>query len=226
MAKQELTEEQRAKFSKIGKSNVATSKAHERRVKKLLTDWSGRQFRRRRIEGRGDDVAVVEGVADIIPIDGQVIVAIEAKKEEGFSFDSLLANPATNGKFTKWWHQVCYDAQILTEKVGEKRWPMLFFKPHPNWDWVAVAQEPFEKNIIKRKKESESPSNYLMYSDIWLPHLAFDAYAYCGEVERDVSRTKNKKNKQMVSLQLETCYFFRWRDFADHVDPESIFVQT
>ena len=34
----EMTEEQKAKFSKTGKSNVRSAKVHERRVAKLLTE--------------------------------------------------------------------------------------------------------------------------------------------------------------------------------------------
>lgn len=221
-----LTAQQKEKFSKIGKSNVSTSKAHERRVKSLLTDWAGREFRRRRVEGRGDDVAVVEGVADIIPIDGEVIFAIEAKKEKDFSLDGLLANPRDNHKFTKWWHQTCYDADLLTKKSGTKRYPLLFFKPHPNWDWVAVDCEVFTKGILRplNKECHLGTGSTLDGRLVWFPHISFDAYSWVGSVTKNVSRSK--KNPVMVGLQLAPCIMCRWRDFAANVDPESIFIQT
>jgi hypothetical protein len=202
------------KFSKICKSNVATAKAYERRVKKLLTEWSGHEFRRRRVEGRGNDISVVEGVADVIPVDGKIIFAIEVKKEKGFSFDSLLANPHNN-KFTKWWFQVCYDAKILTDRSGDKKWPLLFFKPHPNFDWIAIAREPFLRGVLRSSKK-------IVGRRIWFPHLVFDEFKYCGQIKMNVSRSKNEK---LVNMILEPCIICRWTDFAANISPKSIFIE-
>jgi len=220
----EMTEEQRKKFSKIGKSNVSTAKAHERRVKKLLSEWSGKEFRRRRVEGRGDDVSVVEGVADVIPVEGEIIFAIEAKKEKGFSFDSLLGNTAGNQKFTKWWHQTCYDAHLLTTKTGKDKFPLLFFKPNPSWDWIAVDQKPFLDGTIKPKPGITLPDNWDQSKDIWFPHLAFNAFSFCGEVTKNIAHSS--KNKVMHSMNLSPCYICRWKDFGAYVDADSIFVQN
>lgn len=206
--------EQRAKtYSEVGKRNVATSKNHERRCKRLLHEWSGVEFRRRRIEGRGDDVSVVEGVADIIPVTGKVIFAIESKKGEKFSIDGLLSSPHT-AKFTEWWHQVNYDAQILTDKMGDKRWPLLFFKPHPNWDWVAVPTACFEQNILKPKKD-------IIVTGCWFQHIRYDCYKFTGPIECKIS---DSKNKLKVALELEPCILCRWKDFAAEIDPRTIFV--
>lgn len=207
---------QRAKtYSEVGKRNVATSKCHERRCKKLLTDWSGVDFRRRRIEGRGDDVSVVEGVADIIPVHGKILFAIESKKGEGFSFDALLTNPHT-AKFTKWWHQVNYDARLLTEKTGEKKWPMLFFKPIPAWDWVAVPIECFKQHILKPTNVQDNDG------ECWFQHLKYDMYGTIGKIAHDIS--SSGKNKVIVELELESCIICKWKTFAAEVCPKSIFV--
>jgi hypothetical protein len=205
-------------YSKTGKRNVATSKSHERRCKKLLTDWSGVEFRRRRIEGRGNDVIVVEGVADIIPVEGQVIFAIESKKGENFSLDGLFANPH-GAQFSKWYHQVSYDAQLLTEKLGEKRWPLLFFKPIPAWDWIAVPTACFDEHILRPKDEGIGD-----YNGCWFQHLRFDHYKNIGPVEHNVS--ESKQNPVMKAIKLEPCVICRWKDFANQVDPKTIFVQT
>jgi hypothetical protein len=222
----EITEEQRAKHSKIGKSNVRSAKVHERRIAKLLSEWSGRKFRRRRVEGRGDDVKVVEGVADVIPVEGDIIFAVEAKKGKDFSIDGLMSNPA-GARFTEWWHQASYDAELLTKKTNVQRYPMLFFKPHPNWDWVAVPFQVFQQNIL-RSKDIE-PAEYEIRrkcSEVWFPHVHFDAYCWMGPISHNTSRSKQKDKKVMVSLQLSPVVFCRWRDFAAFVDPESIFIQT
>lgn len=224
LSKEQLVEkiikQRKETFSKVGKRNVATGKSHERRCKNLLTEWSGVEFRRRRIEGRGDDVSVVEGVADIIPVTGKIIFAIESKKGENFSIDGLFLNPH-KAKFTEWWHQVNYDAQILTEKLGEKRWPLLFFKPHPNWDWVAVPTACFEQGILKPKSDGLVVINN---GACWFQHIRYDAYKWIGPVEHDVSASSRRP--VMKALYLEPCIMCRWKDFANEVDHKTIFVQS
>jgi hypothetical protein len=216
---EKIIQKRKETFSKTGKRNVATSKTHERRCKKLLTEWSGVEFRRRRIEGRGDDVTVVEGVADIIPVEGQVIFAIESKKGENFSLDGLFVNPK-GAKFTEWWHQVNYDAKLLTEKLGEKRWPLLFFKPIPAWDWVAVPSKCFDDKILIPKDESLRN----LYMGCWFQHIRYDCYKDVGLVEHNISTSKS--NPVMEALELEPCIMCRWKDFAREVDPQAIFVQN
>jgi len=230
----EITEEQREKFSKIGKSNVRTAKVHERRIANLLTEWAEPYglpaFRRRRVEGRGDDVKVVEGVADVIPVSGNIIFAIEAKKGEGFSIDGLMVSPKI-AKFTQWWHQASYDAKLLGDKLGKTRYPMLFFKPHPNWDWVAIPFCLFQNLTLlpKYKISYTSSINTILVDDIrkksevWFTHIHFDAYSWLGPVTHNVSHTKSKKNKVMVALELLPVIICRWVDFAANVDPRSIF---
>lgn len=201
-------------YSKTGKRNVSTAKSHERRCKSLLKDWTGVEFRRRRIEGRGDDVSVVEGVADVIPVDRDVIFAIEAKKGEKFSLDHLMDKPKV-ALFTEWWHQCNYDAKILTDKTNIQRHPLLFFKPIPSWDWIAIDADCFDNNILKRKDGKS-------HSGCWFPHLRFDQYSKLGPIEHNISASK--KNKVMFPLQLKDCVICRWKTFAEEVDPIHIFL--
>lgn len=207
-------------YSKTGKRNVSTSKTHERRCKKLLTEWSGVEFRRRRIEGRGDDVSVVEGVADIIPVRGQVKFAIESKKGEKFSLNGLFTNPH-GAKFTEWWHQVNYDALLLTEKTADKKWPMLFFKPHPNWDWIALPTAVFNEGILSPKDPLSREQ--AIDVDCWFPHITFDAYHWLGPIAHNIASSNCKP--VMKELQLLPCIMCRWHDFAANVSPEQMFVQ-
>lgn len=212
---EKIVQKRKETYSKTGKRNVSTAKSHERRCKKLLQEWSGVEFRRRRVEGRGDDVSVVEGVADVIPVDRDVVFAIEAKKGEKFSLDHLMDKPK-RALFTEWWHQVNYDAYIMTEKTKVQRYPLLFFKPHPNWDWIAVDSECFENGVLKPKAYSE-PTN-----SCWFPHFLFDSYAGLGPVEHNISTSK--KNPVLFPLILKNCVICRWKDFADQVDPVNIFL--
>jgi len=202
--------------SQIGKSNVATSKTHERRVANLLTKWAGREFRRRRNEGRGSDTIIRDLTGDVIPIEGLCRFNIECKKEEGFSVDAMLTNIETC-KFTKWWHQCNYDAQLCSKQHDRIILPMLFFKPIPNWDWVAIDMDAL--SFLKPKY-----GGWAQLDDFWVPHFKFDIYRHCGEITHNVSHTKKDKNKVMVPLQLKPCFICRWKDFADGVDPEPFVV--
>lgn len=213
--------------SRIGRSNVSRSKAHERRIAHLLTDWSGVPFRRRRVEGRDTAVRVVELVADVIPCVGDFHFSIEAKCGRDFSLDGLMATPLVSC-FTGWWHQACYDAQLVSGDLGRTVLPMMFFKPHPNWDWVAFSASAI--NLLCPKLSSHSdpdgaPANVVPggAGKLWFPHLLFDAFAWLGEISGNVSHSK--KHKKLVKLQLDAVVICRWRDFATSVMPESAFVK-
>jgi len=201
--------------SQIGKSNVSTAKCHERRVAKLLTDWSGRAFRRRRVEGRESDTVLRDLTGDVVPADAnnKCRFNIEAKKGKGFSFNSILENFSTC-KFTSWLHQTVYDADLSSKASGLLIQPLLFFKPHPNYDWVA-----FDINALNFLKFAATPA----IAALPFPHLLFDHYRHCGSLTFNISHTKNKDNRVMVPLQLPACFICNWTDFAKNVIPDSFF---
>lgn len=202
--------------SKVGKSNVRRSKSHERTIAKFLTEWSGREFRRRRVEGRDVTVIERESTADVIPVKGQIHCSIEAKCGEVQTFGALLSNPLTC-KLTQWWHQVSYDASLLQGVFNRKFYPMLFFRPYSNQNWVAVSYKLFSESILKPKSGSA-------VKPVWFNHLLFDGYESVGEVGFNVVRTKNKNNFRIVPLMLDAMVMCHWQDFANHVDPNSFFV--
>jgi len=201
----------------VGKSNVATAKCHERRVAKLLTEWSGREFRRRRVEGRESDTVLRDLTGDVVPADAKnrCRFNLEAKKGKGFSLTSILGGYSTC-KFSEWYHQSTYDANLVSKALGLDIKPMVFFKPNPNLDWIAFDWTAMEylrfKNDIH--KGSVRP---------WFPHLLFDHYAYCGPISFNISHTKNRKNRVIVPLQLAPCFICSWNDFAANVNPDSFF---
>lgn len=211
--------------SKIGKSNVRRSKSHERRIAKLMTDWTGVEFRRRRVEGRDVTVVERESTADVIPVRGDIIFSIEAKCGVCTSLDGLLKDIKSN-LFTKWWHQCVYDATILTDVLHRKIYPMLFFKPAPAFDWVAIDQDAFASGCLKPNK-SLMPlyeSSKLAGVMPWFNVLSLSAYKTAGEIEHDVSHSKS--HAVMKSLNLPALYLMRFKDLAANVDPQSIFVQS
>tara|TARA_R110002110_G_scaffold22761_7_gene87898 strand:+ start:1256 stop:1873 length:618 start_codon:yes stop_codon:yes gene_type:complete len=199
-------------WSKIGKSNVRRSKSHERRVAKLLTEWSGVTFRRRRVEGRDEAVRMVEGVSDVISVEREFSFAVEAKCGVGFSMDALLKNPKSC-LFTTWWHQTNYDAQLKTKADGRDCYPMLFFKPNPAHDWVVVSS--------KAIKILEPKNNVVNNNTLWFPHIVYDHYDGLGPIAGDISHTKNKN---IAEVELDPLFMCRWRDFEENVKPDSTFV--
>lgn len=204
------------KQSRIGKSNVRRSKAQERRIAHLLHDWTGIEFRRRRVEGRDSIVIERESTADVIPIRGDIHFSIEAKCGVPTSFDGLLGNPAGN-ILTEWWHQATYDAFLLSETFKRKFHPLVFFKPNPNHNWIMVPSEAFR--TVLRPSVEGTPIGVP-----WFPHLLFDAYDHLPEVIMNVSHTKNANNLKMVALKLPGMILCRWSDFARNVDSRSIFL--
>lgn len=208
----------KAEQSRVGKSNVRRSKGHERTIAKFLTTWSGQEFRRRRVEGRDVTVIERESTADVIPVKGDVHCSIEAKCGAVQTFAALMANPK-GCKFTEWWHQANYDCTLVTKVLGRKFYPMMFFRPYPNQNWVAVSDCLFSQRILQPMVEMEDPRPI-----VWFPHFHFDAYNTLGEIAFNVVRTSNKANYRYVPLNLDSMVICRWQDFAAHVDPRSFFI--
>ena len=215
-------------MSKIGKSNVRRGKSHERAVAKMLKEWSGVEFRRRRVEGRDATVVERESTADVIPVKGDILFSIEVKCGECPSMDGLLANPI-NSKFTKWWHQATYDANLLTTILASgptgtrkvKYYPLLFFKPGNGFNWIAIDQAVFDnKLIIPNPEYGKSPVDDV--TKPWMPHFAFDYYRHFDAISHDISHSR--KHKEAVALALPSTYLIRWKDFADSVSPSCIFL--
>ena len=213
--------------SQIGKSNVSTAKCHERRVAKLLTEWSGREFRRRRVEGRESDTVLRDLTGDVVPADAtnRCRFNIEAKKGKGFSLTSILTGYATC-KFSEWYHQSTYDASLASKALGLDIRPLVFFKPHPNFDWVAFDVKALE--FLRPKESVISEQNTAFFDGnqlerLWFPYFLFNHFACCGPISFNISHTKNRKNKVVVPLQLPPCCICNWNDFAANVDPNSFF---
>ena len=156
--------------------------------------------------------------------------SVEAKCGAGFSLDGLMASPY-KARFTEWWFQCCYDATLLSETRQRQYWPLLFFKPHPNHDWIAFSERMVD--LLHPKFENldgpgTSPTGaYLRQAAngnhvrLWFPHLTFDAFSWLGPVQGNVSHSK--RHKKLVDLQLHPAIICRWHDFAATVQPGALF---
>lgn len=204
--------------SRIAKSNVSRSKAGERRVAKLLTDWSHVPFQRRKIEGRDPSTITLSSTSDVVPITRNFLFTVEVKIERGFSLDAMMSSPQTS-LFSHWWHQVSYDAKLVNDlkKLSREIYPLLFFKPHPGIDWVAFG---FSTLPLLWPKQTVVLNDKQLSKEVLFNHIKYDAFTKIGPVTHNVSRTKNKR---LVALPLDGVIICRWKDFAANVDPQNLF---
>ena len=210
-------------FSKIGHSNVNRAKSQERQIAKLLSAWTGEEFRRRRVTGRDNATIAVDLCADVIPVNGPFLFSVEAKTGKDFSFMSLVTSPKTS-LFATWWHQTCYDAQLISTSLKRTLYPMLFFRPTPQTTWIGVSARVFPL----LKPFVDVPQQQVLNSACWFPHLYFDAFEWLGPVAGDVSHGRPKKGKprtkKIVNVALDPVVICPWKDFAANVDPSSAVV--
>jgi hypothetical protein len=202
--------------SKIGRSNSRRGKSQERHIAHLLSDWSGIEFRRRRVEGRDASTIARESTSDVIAVPHDFRFSVEAKSGKGFSFDAMMVNPKT-ALFSTWWFQVCYDAQLMSNTINTTIFPMLFFKPNPNTDWIAFSEHALSILVSKQDLHIKP----LHKQELWFPHIYFGAYKLS---KQSGSITFSKKNKITTELQLDPTIICRWKDFAKNVSPAGLFI--
>ena len=206
----------------IGKSNVRRGKAYERRVAKLLSDWSGCEFRRRRVEGRDRSTLEIDSASDVIPINSPNFpFSIEAKCGTGFSLHAVLTNPV-DCLFGRCWFQANYDAILISEIRNRLILPMLFFKPNKLHDWVAFSSRAVallqpQPNI---PAQVDLGSSIVTIDDLWFAHMRINEYSRVGNVSGNVSHSP--KNKRIVNIKLEPVIICCWSVFALNVNPSSI----
>jgi len=190
--------------SQIGKSNVQRGKAYERKIAKLLTEWSGMQFRRRRIEGRDVQTIDIDSTSDVIPVGFDINCTIEVKTQMGFSINALFKTP-NKALFTKFYHQSSYDATLLSKIKKRVIYPTVFFRPQANTDWTAISYNFFIDKQI----------------ELNFPHILYDHYKYINPISCDVSHGKKPK---MVEINLDPVIFCSFEDFSKNININHILV--
>jgi hypothetical protein len=190
--------------SEVGKSNVRNGKSHERRMAHLLTEFTGQEFRRRRVTGRDQGTIDRESTSDVISSRGLCAFSIEGKAGKGFSLDALMASPDTS-LFTKWWFQATYDANLLTNAIKKPIYPMVMFKPIPAWDWVAVSKKGFSEQLVHKGV---------------FPIILYEGF---GNRTYTMSVSHGDRTKQIIDQNLDDVVFCRWKTFAENIDADSLF---
>lgn len=190
--------------SAIGKSNVRKGKTLERRIAHLLTEFTGQEFRRRRVTGRDQGTIDRESTSDVISSRGLCAFSIEAKAGKGFSLDALMANPST-ALFTKWWFQATYDANLLSAAINKQIYPLLMFKPITAWDWIAISKKGFTEQLAHKGP---------------FPVLLFEGYQ---NQTYSMSVSHSDRTKQIIDQTLDDVVICRWKSFAENIEADSLF---
>lgn len=189
--------------SQIGRSSVRSGKRLENRYANMWSEWTGEEFRRRRVEGRGASVAGLEGVADVICTSANCKFAIESKKEKTFSF---TATPwSDKSSFWVWWKQATTDSMIRTMGDSKHHYmPLVQFKPTPNHDYVAIAESSI------KKLELFSPlAGYIIVPN-------FDVLYEQVDIDGRSHKFQIKPTNVLITT---------WKNFTTSVDPKSVFYR-
>ncbi len=191
-------------FSKIGRRSKNKGNYGERRIAKLLTDFTGKNFRRTPGSGgfgkQGLVVAEHVFTGDVISDDKDFQFCIESKNRPNCFSLAHLATLPEKAEFTEWWYHTLEDAKSVN------RFPALFFKIGGSStatvgnDFVALTKEGME---------------HLQYPED-AQKLVFDVYS------KEIT-FKSSKLKDFVTAKLPTPYIISWRLIAKHVNPSRMF---
>jgi hypothetical protein len=188
--------------SAIGKKSKAKGKRYERHIAKILTDFTGVNFRK--IPGSGGfnktgGVVVADHAfsGDVICDDPGFLYSIEAKNRKNYTLTSLIKSPPT-APFTEGWYQCLEDAKRTSRK------PIMFFKPNHNDDWLCFRESDFLELGLDKAN-----------------HFVFNVYR--GRILRIRIRKKGSKERVEVNTTLPDPFVVDWNEFKKHISPESLF---
>lgn len=186
----------------VGRRSKNKGKYGERRVARLLSEFTGKNFRKVPASGgfvkQGSVVAEHIFTGDVICDDSDFLFSVESKnRPRDFSFAQIVAAPS-KAPFTEWWYQTLTDADSVD------RLPMLFFKASASSNATVGAECV---GLCKRGMDR------VKYPDD-APKAVFDIY------ERQV---EFKHNGEHIKTTLETCFVVNWRVFVRYVSPDTMF---
>lgn len=196
--------------SKIGRRSKAKGKAGERRTAKLLSEFTGRNFRKTPGSGGfnkqgGVQVAGYVFGGDVICDDIDFIFCVENKnRSKDFSFPQIAAVPE-NSQFAEWWYQATDDAKSLG------RLPILFFK----------AAEASTKTVAaEHVAVNKDGLDQLSYPDE-APKIIFDIFK--SSINLKIRQRFSKDVKEIVAQLDNPVYVINWRNIQKYVMPNNFF---
>lgn len=117
----------------MGAKSRNKGNAFERKVAKILSDWSGLELRRTPLSGGWSSDSRVSG--DLVAIDHpEFYMHVECKKQEAFSWEATLQG---HGIFYDWWEQAA-------NACPETKFPVVIFQKNRGDIWIAFRPSDFE----------------------------------------------------------------------------------
>ena len=191
--------------SAIGKRSKNKGHAGERRIAKLLSDFTGKNFRK--VPGSGgfgkQGVVVAERTftGDIVSDDPTFAFSVECKnRANDFSFAQLATVP-DKAPFSEWWYQTVEDAKSVNLL------PILFFKASSSSTQTVGAD--FIALTVEGMKRLGYPAD--------MPKIVFDLY------NKPITIVLKDRKKGTVVTQLPRAYIISWRLITQYVDPDRFF---
>jgi hypothetical protein len=192
-------------WSAIGRRAKNKGKSYERNFAKILTEWTGVNFRKTPGSGgfnkQGVTVAGRSFAGDLICDKSNFIFSIEAKNRKNFSFQQILKNPST-APFTEWWFQTVRDAK------KEDLEPLLRFKPKEGSPDNLIALD-----ISWASRFDGRAMTLSMYSQI-LEFVVQEKAYWLGE-------KRNLKHNVMARLPIPI--IVHEKHFKEVINPDSLF---
>jgi hypothetical protein len=201
-------------WSAIGRSSKNKGKTGERRLAKLLTEFTGEGFRK--IPGSGGynktggvTVAEHKFCGDVICDSANFAFCMEAKnRPSDFNLAAITTSPES-AQFTSWWYQVNAEAKHVNLL------PLLYFKLGNSTN-----------NVVKNDYLAMTPTvaNYLGMSNKVL-HASLHVYYEPVWVTINVKvKGKAKKEQARLFVKLPNPWLISWVIFSRHADKSKLFV--
>lgn len=188
-------------WSKIGRRSKRKGKSGEYRIAKMLSEYTGRGFRRTPSSGGfnkqgGVVIAEHKFCGDVICSDQYFLFCVEMKnRPNDFGLNQILNSP-DKAPFTSWWHQTIEDAKAVSLL------PLLFFKPNVNNYLVGVTDEGLDQLCYPNPK----------------PRVRIDIFR-----EELVIKIRDGKETKEVSVVLPPCVVIGWNHIKKYINPDNFF---
>lgn len=189
-------------------SNKSKSKGNygERRVAKLLMEFTGRNFRKTPNSGgfNKQGVVIAEHIftGDVICEEAKFLFSVESKnRAASWSLAQLMCSP-DKAQFTSWWHQTVEDAKAVNLM------PMLFFK----------TQESSTHTVGAEHVALDKCGFNHLFGTGDVPNFKMNIFHNVDEIV-----IRDGKKNVTVQVDLPTPYIVNWRQLVKYADKDLMF---
>lgn len=201
-------------WKKVAQKSKNKGNHGERRIAKLLMNFTGKAFRKTPSSGGynkagGVIIAGHRFCGDVICDDPNFAFCVESKnRPNDFNLAAITTNPSS-ADFTDWWYQTLDDAQRV------KLLPLLYFKLGKS-----------SNNLVKNDYLAMTwkVAQYLGFPED-APHAKVVAYSDFVNVKvKEKIKGQAKKVTCELSVKMPDPVLISWIVFTKHCDPRKLFI--